>query len=179
MVIRRTWHSSGIVAAIKNLFLAPKTDFINTQNAEASDTSLPKVQCQYPNTDRSTVTSTPNGFSKILESLQKIRTNIGKRNVNQFILENSCLSNCYSYLSHLKVTCVTVTPFLIAATCQQLLNPNTKNKLRLNTWALKILSFSIGVIHVTKTISPFILPLEVISVQPGGPSESSGIEIGT
>lgn len=173
MAIRRKWYLNGIATAIKSLFLAPKMNYINTQNAEACDLPMAKKQHKYSDNDMS-----GDSFGKMLKSLKEIKEKFENSNIKQFVRENACLGICYSYLNHFKVTCLTVAPFLIAATCQQLIHPNIKNKFLLNTLALRILSLSIGLIHVAKTISPFILPLEVVSLQSNGPSEISGIEVG-
>lgn len=173
MAIRRKWYLSGVVTAIKSLFLAPKLNYINTQIAETCDVPITKKQLKHSDNDTSGGTS-----GKILKSSKEIKEKFENRNVKQFFRENSCLGICYLYLNHFKVTCLTVAPFLIAATCEQLNHPNIKNKFLLNTLALRILSLSIGLTHVAKTISPFILPLEVVSLQSNGPSEIAGIEVG-
>jgi hypothetical protein len=175
MLIRRKWHVNGITAAIKSLFLSPNLNNVNIQKNEASDVMINEVQRKYPDKD---ILESDNRFNNVLKSVQKLKNKINNDNIKQFIQKNPCLQICYSYLNDFKVTCLTVTPFLITATCQHIIPPNIKNKFLLNNWALRILSLSIGLIHVTKTISPFILPLEVISLQPNGPSEISGIQIG-
>jgi hypothetical protein len=173
MAIRRKWYLNGVVTAIKSLFLAPKMNYIITQNAEACDFPMAKMQHEYSENNMSGDT-----FGKILKSLKEIKEKFENRNIKQFVRENACLGICYSYLNHLKVSCLTVAPFLIAITCQQLIHPNTQKKILLNTLALRILSLSIGLIHVARKISPYILPLEVVSLQSNGPSEISGIEVG-
>jgi hypothetical protein len=175
MVIRRKLHLNGMIAAIKSLFLSPNLNNVSIQKNEASDVMINEVQRKCPDKD---ILESDNRFNNVLKSVKKLKKKIKNDDVKQFIQKNSCLHICHSYLNHLKVTCLTVTPFLIAATCQHIIHPNIKYRFLLNTWALRILSLSIGLIHVTKIISPFLLPLEVISLQPNGPSEISGIQIG-
>ena len=158
VILKRKWHFEEIRSAVCRLFLESKN---HIQTSAPSELSAP------------TTTRKRSGIFTYL------RNRFGKR--SEIALEVSygrnSMKQCYSLLQHLRVSMHTAVPFIIAATCQRI-DILKHNSSGLNVRTIRIFCIVLGMMNIFRKVSPILCPIEVASMQPEGPSELSGVEIG-
>jgi C-terminal processing protease CtpA/Prc len=165
-VLKRSWHLNELPSAIRGLFLAPTNNFTS---GERSSTELPyqsSGKCS-----RGNVFSTL--FNRFIGDDAKLNS-LGERRSTGTIKRRAF----NSFFQHLTVTFQTAAPFFLASACQHFAELDILKKAPGNTRVIKVISIGIGVMQIMKRLASIICPIEVASLQSGGPSVSSGVEIG-
>lgn len=161
VVLKRSWHLDELPRAIKGLFLAPTDNFTSVERPLAD---LPQQS--------SRKSSRWNVLSTLLNRFKGDNTELNSlAHINRRRTMNS-------FFQHLTITFQTATPFFLAAAYQHFADSDILKKAPGNTRAIKVISISIGVIQIIKKVTSIVCPIEVASLQPGGPSFISGVEIG-
>lgn len=164
VMLKRSWHFNELPRAIRGLFMAPANNFTC---GGRSSTQLP-----YQSSEKG---SRGNVFSNLFNRLKGENT---KLNSLAHTIGRRKVWTCYSFFQHLTVTFQTAAPFFLAAACHHFSDLDILKKAPGNTRVVKVISISIGVMQIIKKLTSIICPIEVASLQSGGPSVSSGVEIG-
>lgn len=163
IVLRRRWHFEEFKRAISRLFLEPTNKFKAADINAESPPILPAV---------TTSIKRGNILTHLRDRFRK-RTDI----VPNVLSKRDCMMQYYPLFLHLKASLHTAAPFILATTCQHIRILKNNNS-GLNIRTIRILGIVLGVLQIFRKISPVLCPIEVAFVQPEGPSELSGVEIG-
>jgi C-terminal processing protease CtpA/Prc len=165
VVLKRSWHFNELPRAVRGLFLAPTNNFTP---GESLSTEFPHQSSEKGS--RGSVFST---FNRVVGDDTKLNSVGGRRSMGR-----NKMQRCYSLFQHLTVSFQTAAPFFLASACQHFGELDILKKAPGNSRVVKVISISIGVMQIMKKLTSIICPIEVASLQSGGPSVSSGVEIG-
>jgi C-terminal processing protease CtpA/Prc len=165
VVLKRSWHFNELPRAVRGLFLAPTNNFTP---GERSSTEFPDQSSEKG--CRGSVFST---YNRLVGDDTKLNSVGGRRSMGR-----NKMRRCYSLFQHVTVSFQTAAPFFLASACQHFGELDILKKAPGNSRVVKVISISIGVMQIIKKLTSIMCPIEVASLQSGGPSVSSGVEIG-
>lgn len=159
VVLKRTWKYSELGRAVVELFLSSRD----------TDAAVGKTVLTSGSTSSNRFESTGNVLSNFIGRFN--RNVLGSSGHNP-------MQNLTSLIQHICVTLHTVTPFLLSATCHRMVSPRVLAKFPRSIRGIQMFGICVGALQVFSKITPVLCPIEVDSLQSGGPSIFSGVEIG-
>ena len=159
VVLKRTWKYSELRRAVVELFLSSRD----------TDAAVGKTVLTSGSSSSNRIESTGNVLSSF----------IGRFNKNVLgTAGHNPMQSFPSLIQHFCVTLHTVTPFLLSATCHRLVSPRVLAKFPRSIRGIQIFGICVGALQVFLKMTPVLCPIEVDSLQSGGPSIFSGVEVG-
>lgn len=159
VVLKRTWKYSELGRAVIELFLSS-----GNSGATVERTVSP---AQSHSTGE--VKSSKNVLSTFFDRFNRgVLGNAGQNSVRNFP----------SLIQHFCVTFHTAAPFLLSVTCHRFISPRMLAAVPINVRGIRIFGICVGALQILIKMTPVLYPIEVDSLQSGGPSILSGIEIG-
>ena len=157
--LKRTWKYSELGRAVVELFLSSGNNGATVER---------------------TVSPAHSHSTGELKSSRNVLTTFFER-FNRRVLGNAgqnSVRNFPSLIQHFCVTFHTAAPFLLSATCHRFVSPRMLATVPFNIRGIRIFGICVGALQMLIKMTPVLCPIEVDSLQSGGPSILSGVEIG-
>jgi C-terminal processing protease CtpA/Prc len=159
VVLKRTWKYSELGRAVVELFLSSGNNGATVERTVSPAHSHSTGELK----------SSRNGLTTFFDRFnRRVLGNAGQNSVRNFP----------SLIQHFCVTFHTAAPFLLSATCHRFVSPRMLATVPFNIRGIRIFGICVGALQILIKMTPVLCPIEVDSLQSGGPSILSGVEIG-